>query len=450
MSFVSGPVRRNTEASLLVISLMIAIGGYWLASLARAPAVPPELILYAILYAGIYLCAHLAVRRLAPRSDPLFLPIALMLNAIGFVIIYRLEIPIESPGLAAAQTRWLVTAVIVFILTLWLVPDVRALARYRYTFAFAGVVLLLLPMLPVLGREVNGARLWIRLGPLNFQPSELGKIALVLFFAGYLAERRELLAVATRKIGPLGLPQLRHFGPVLLAWAISLLVMVNQSDLGSSLLFFAIFVAMLWMATGRPAYLLSGILMFALGAFVASRLFTHVQSRVLVWRDPFKYINDKGYQVVQSLFAFATGGAWGTGLGLGRPDLIRFSVHTDFIFSALGEELGLVGAAAALTAYALFASRGFGLATRSRDDFSKLLAAGLTFTLSFQTILIVGGVTNLFPLTGVTMPFMSYGGSSLVSNFILVALLVRISDEVGRAGAQAPPTELNMPAGGGR
>ncbi|MEX2551739.1 MAG: FtsW/RodA/SpoVE family cell cycle protein [Actinomycetota bacterium] len=443
-------VRRNTEASLLLISLVIAIGGYWLASLARTQAMPDGLIIYAVIFAALYAAAHFAVRKLAPRADPLFLPIGLMLNALGFVIIYRLEIPTENPGLAGAQVRWLAIAIAAFIITLWLVPDVRVLARYRYTFAFAGVALLLLPMLPVIGNEVNGARLWIRLGPLNFQPSELGKIALVLFFAGFLAERRELLAVATSKIGPLELPHIRHFGPVLVAWAISLLVMIFQKDLGSSLLFFAIFVAMLWMSTARIIYLLAGVGMFVLGALIATQLFSHVQSRLLVWRDPFRYIDDRGYQVVQSLFALATGGAWGTGLGLGRPDLIRFSVHTDFIFSALGEELGLVGGAAALTAYALFAARGFGLATRCRDDFSKLLAAGLTFTISFQTILIVGGVTNLIPLTGVTMPFMSYGGSSLLSNFILIALLVRISDEVGRHSGQGPPTELNMPAGGGR
>lgn len=443
-------VRRNTEASLLLISLTIAIGGYWLASLARTQAMPADLIIYAVIFAGLYAAAHFAVRKLAPRADPLFLPIGLMLNALGFVIIYRLEIPTENPGLAAAQVRWLAIAIAAFILTLWLLPDVRVLARYRYTFAFAGVVLLLLPMLPVIGNEVNGARLWVKLGPLNFQPSELGKIALVLFYAGYLAERRELLAVTTNKIGPLEVPHIRHFGPVLVAWGISLLVMINQKDLGSSLLFFAIFVAMLWMATARLIYLLAGATMFALGALIATQLFSHVQSRLLVWRDPFKYIDDRGYQVVQSLFALATGGAWGTGLGLGRPDLIRFSVHTDFIFSSLGEELGLVGGAAVLTAYALFAARGFGLATRCRDDFSKLLAAGLTFTISFQTVLIVGGVTNLIPLTGVTMPFMSYGGSSLLSNFIAIALLIRISDEVGRHSGPGPPTELNMPAGGGR
>jgi cell division protein FtsW (lipid II flippase) len=447
---ITGAVRRNTEASLLVITLVIAIGGYWLTALSRSPTVPAGIVGYGLTFAAIYIGSHLAVRRLAPRADPLLLPIALMLNAVGFVLIYRLEDAIESPGLAAAQARWLVVAVLAFVGTLWFVKDVRALARFRYSFAFAGLVLLLLPMLPLLGREINGARLWIKLGPLNFQPSELAKISLVLFFAGYLAERRELLAVATRRIGPIGLPQARHFGPVLLAWGVSLLVMINQKDLGSSLLFFAIFVAMLWMSTARPIYLLSGLGMFAVGAFIATQLFSHVTSRIRVWRDPFRFMNEQGYQVVQSLFALATGGAWGTGLGLGRPDLIRFSVHTDFIFSALGEELGLVGATACLTGYALFAARGFGLATRCRDDYSKLLVAGLTFTLAFQTILIIGGVTNLIPLTGVTLPFMSYGGSSLLSNFILVALLIRVSDEVERQAGQAPQTELNMPAGGGR
>lgn len=447
---ITGVARRNTEASLMVISLVIAVGGYWLASLSRSAELPPGVAIYAVVYAGVYAAAHFAIRKLAPQADSLLLPIALVLNAIGFVIIYRLEIPTDNPGLAAAQTRWLVVSIAAFIAVLYFVRDVRVLARYRYTFAFAGVVLLLLPMLPVLGREINGARLWIRLGPLSFQPSELGKIALVLFFAGFLSERRELLAVATRKIGPLGLPALRHFAPVAAAWGVSLLVMINQKDLGSSLLFFAIFVAMLWMATGRPVYLIAGALMFTAGAFLATTLFSHVKDRILVWRDPFAYIDDRGYQVVQSLFALATGGAWGTGLGLGRPDLIRFSVHTDFIFSSLGEELGLVGGAAVLTAYALFAARGFGLATRCRDDFSRLLAAGLAFTISFQTILIVGGVTALIPLTGVTMPFMSYGGSSLLSNFIAVALLIRISDEVGKQGGEAPATELNMAAGGGR
>lgn len=442
-------IRRNTEASLLLFSLVLALGGYWLASLARSPQVPVGLIGFGVAFAVLYGAAHFAIRKLAPNADSLFLPLAAVLNALGFVLIYRLEAPLEQPGLAAAQVRWLGVAVAALIATLYTVKDVRSLARYRYTFAALGVFLLLLPMAPGIGRTVNGARLWIKLGPLNFQPSELGKIALVLFFAGYLAERRELLAVATRRLGPIGLPAARHFGPVIAAWAVSLLIMINQRDLGSSLLFFAIFVAMLWMATARPAYLLAGVVMFLGGAFIASQLFSHVLSRIMVWRDPFQFMEREGYQVVQSLFAFATGGTWGTGLGLGRPDLIRFSVHTDFIFAALGEELGLAGATAALTGYALFAARGFGLATRCRDDFSKLLVAGLSLTLSFQTILIVGGVTRLIPLTGVTLPFMSYGGSSLLSNFILVALLLRVSDQVAGYAGDSPPTEIG-PAGGGR
>jgi len=445
-----GQMRRNTEVSLLVLGVVVAIGGYWLASLAKGPGVPVGLAGYGLAFVAIFGVAHLAVRHLTPRADPLFLPIACLLSALGFVLIYRLEASLKSPGLASAQVIWLAVGVGGMIATLYIVKDIRSLARYRYTFAFIGVALLLLPMLPILGREINGARLWIRIGPLHFQPSELGKIALVLFFAGYLAERRELLAVATRKIGPVGLPAIRHFGPIVLAWVVSLLIMINQKDLGSSLLFFAIFVAMLWMATARPAYLIAGGAMFTAGAFLAANLFAHVQSRILVWRHPFKYINDKGFQIVQSLFALSTGGAWGTGLGLGRPDLIgRFSVHTDFIFAALGEELGLAGGTAVLTAYALFVARGFGLATRCRDDFSKLLAAGLTIAIGFQTILIVGGVTKLIPLTGVTLPFVSYGGSSLLSNFILVALLLRISDDVAGYAGESPPTEIG-PAGGGR
>lgn len=442
--------RRHTEASMLFISLMIAVGGYWLVALARQDPGAAGVAGFGLTFAATYLAGHLAIRRFAPAADPLFFPIAAMLNAIGFVLVYRLEPSLDLDGLAGAQARWLVVGVAAMVAVLFFVKDLRALARYRYTFALAGIVLLLLPSLPGIGREVNGARLWIQLGPLSFQPAEVGKIALVLFFAGYLSERRELLAVATRRIGPIGVPELRHFGPVALAWAVSLLVMINQKDLGSSLLFFAIFVGMLWMATARPIYLVAGASMFVTGAFLASRTFSHVAARIAVWQDPFKYIDGRGYQVVQSMFAFATGGAWGTGLGLGRPDLIRFSVHTDFIFSALGEELGLAGTTAALTAYALFSARGFGLATRCRDDFTKLLVSGLTAAFAMQSIIIIGGVTKLIPLTGITLPFMSYGGSSLLSNFIAVAILLKASHEVATQEGEAPPTEVNIPAGGGR
>lgn len=447
---MNAAIRRNTEASLLLLTLVILSGGHWLASLARDQVEGKGIVAYGVLFGFLYLTAHLAVRRLAPAADPLFLPTAAMLNALGFIVIARLgKAKPALADLAAAQSRWLVVAVIALVATLWLIKDTRALARYRYTWLALGLILLLLPILPVIGREVNGARLWVRLGPLNFQPAELGKIALVLFFAGYLTERREVLAIATHRLGPLPVPEIRHFGPVLLAWGISLLVMIQEKDLGSSLLFFAVFVLMLWIATGRSVYLFAGLLLFLVGAWILYNLFGHVQDRIDVWLDPFAHFSGKGFQLVQSLFALATGGVWGTGLGLGRPDLIP-NVATDFIFSALGEELGLAGTAAILTGYALFAARGFGLAARLVDDFSKLLVAGLAVTFSIQSLIIIAGVTRLVPLTGITMPFMSYGGSSLLSNFILVALLIRTSDQAARQVTEGPPTELSRPAGGGR
>lgn len=442
-------IRRNTETSLLVLSTIIGGGGLWLLQLSQEAVNPAEVIGYTSALFLAYGVAHLSVRKWARSADSLLLPIASLLFSIGFVLIARLEVSPRTQATAAAQLRWLGVGIAAFALTLYLVKDVRSLARYRYTFALAGVALLLLPMLPGIGREINGARLWIRIGALNFQPAELGKIALVLFFAGYFAERSALLRVAKMRLGPIGIPDGRHFGPVLLAWGISLLVMINQKDLGSSLLFFAVFVIMLWAATSRPAYLLVGTLLFSTGALAAYNLFSHVQTRIEIWRDPFAHIEERGFQLVQSMFALATGGAWGTGIGLGTPDLIP-SVQTDFIFSALGEELGLAGTTAVLIAYALFASKGFGIATRCRDDFSKLLAAGLTTAFALQTILIIGGVTRLIPLTGVTLPFVSYGGSSLLSNFILVALLLRISDQVASQVGEGPPTELTVPAGGGR
>lgn len=450
-------VRRNIEASLLVLASVVAIGGYWLTSLAGSPGIPRHLALYGGVFVGVYLVAHVAVRRFAPASDPLFLPIAALLNAIGLVLLARLDVAYRPHHhLAGAQLRWLVISLIAFVATLVFVRDVRTLARYRYTWAAAGVGLILLPIVPGLGTTINGARLWVRLGPLSFQPGEFGKICLVMFFAGYLSERRELLAVAIRRIGPIGVPEIRHFGPVLVAWFISVVVLVQEKELGASLLFFAIFIVMLWVATNRPIYPLSGLVLFTAGASVSYRLFGYVRTRFQVWLNPFGQAQGHGYQIVQSLFALATGGVFGTGLGLGKPDLIP-EVSTDFIFSAAGEELGLVGTTAILTAYALFGARVFGLATRCRDDFSKLLVTGLGTVFCLQTILIIGGVTRLIPLTGVTLPFMSYGGSSLLANFIIVALLLRVSDDLvsgGVAGGWTPGgTEALVdvgPAGGGR
>lgn len=446
---MTAAAKRRAEASLLILALIIATGGNWLASAAAGKVSVGPVAGYAAMFLVVYLGAHLAVRKFAPAADPLLLPIALLLNGLGFVLIGRLGRSDPSlAGLAGAQGRWVIVGAAGMALTLWAVRDARVLQRYRYTWGVTAVVLLMLPILPV-GREVNGARLWIKLGPLNFQPAELGKIALVLFFAGYLAEKREVLAVATRRLGRIQLPDLRHFGPVLLAWGLSLLVMVRERDLGSSLLFFTVFVLMLWIATGRKVYLVVGLVLFLVGAFGAYHLFGHVRDRIQVWQDPFFDSKGKGFQLVQSLFALATGGAWGTGLGLGRPDLIP-SVHTDFIFSALGEELGIAGAAAVLCAFALFSTRAFALATRMGDDFTKLLVSGLAVTFSVQTLIIIGGVTRLVPLTGITLPFMSYGGSSLLSNFIIVGLLTRASDQAQREGVTGPPTQMNVPAGGGR
>ena len=452
--------RRNTEASLLVLACVVAVGGYWLTSLAKSSGVPPRLSLYAGVFVASYLVAHLAVRRFAPAADPIFLPVAALLNALGLVLIARLDAAkaAQHANLAGAQLRWLVISILIFVATLYLVKDARDLARYRFTFGAAGVALILLPITPGLGETINGARLWIHLGPVTIQPGEFGKVCLVLFFAGYLAERRELLAVAVRRWGPIGVPALRHFGPVAVAWGVSVLVLVQEKELGASLLFFAIFVVMLWVATARPVYPLAGLLLFSAGSTIAYQLFGYVRQRVVIWLHPFAQAQTHGYQLVQSLFALATGGLWGTGLGLGRPDLIPV-VYTDFIFAAAGEELGMVGTTAIICCYALFGARAFGLATKVRDDFSKLLVTGLATVFCLQTILIIGGVTKLIPLTGVTLPFMSYGGSSLLANFVIVALLLRVSDDAalqtvsettaGWSPAGESLTEVG-PAGGGR
>jgi len=313
----------------------------------------------------------------------------------------------------------------------------RDLETYRYTFMLIGIGLLLLPLVPGVGRNINGARIWVSVGPVSFQPGEFAKIVLAIFFASYLVEKRELLAVSSHRIGPIALPDLKHLGPVMLAWGISLLVMVWEKDLGSSLLFFALFVAMLWVATARGIYLAVGGLLFSAGAFFAYRSFGHVRGRVQVWLDPFQYAADKGYQLTQGLFAFGTGGVTGTGLSLGSPGRIP-AVTTDFIFAAIGEELGLLGTVAIVTAFLLMVGVGLRIAIQARSDFEKLLATGLTVCLGVQTFIILGGVTRLVPLTGITLPFVSYGGSSLLANYILLALLLRISsDSVERQPARS-------------
>src|SRR5919197_4663815 len=331
----------------------------------------------------------------------------------------------------------LALTIFAFVLTLLLVKDHRRLDSYTYTIGLIGVVLLLLPILPGLGREINGARVWIGLGSLTFQPAELGKVLIAIFLASYLTKKRELLQVAPARLGPFQVPQVKHLGPLLAAWGVSLAVLFLEKDLGQSLLYFAIFVVMLWVATARPAYLLIGLLLFALGAGLAYATFGHVRDRVTIWQhalDP-QYVHDEGFQLAQAEFAMAAGGIGGAGPGRGEPGDIPFA-STDFILAAIGEELGMLGAAGVLLLYVVLVGKGLKTATEQRDGFGKLLAAGLSAILGLQAFIIGGGFTRVIPLTGITLPFVSYGGSSLLPNFVLLALLIRISS--GPAPKRSP------------
>ncbi len=423
--------RRSRELGLGLLAVVVTAGGYVLLLLADRPDIPADLWVFLLAVLGLYLVAHLAVRRFAPRADPTLLPIVFLLNGIGYFTISRLD-----RDLARVQAVWTAVGIAAFVLTLVIVRHIRTLERYKYTFLLLGAAALLLPSLPGIGREINGARLWVRLGPINFQPSEVAKVLLVIFFAAYLVEKRELLAAGTRHIGRVRLPDPKHLGPLLLAWGFSILVMVREKDLGSSLLFFAVFAAMLYIATERWSYLVVALGLFLAGAFVAYQLFGHVQDRVGSWVDPWSVSETTGFQLVQSLYALGSGGFAGTGLGLGSPQKIP-NASTDFVLSAIGEELGLLGTVAVCMLFLLLVGSGFRIAIQADRPFSKLFASGLTTIIGVQTFVIVGGVIRVIPLTGVTLPFVSYGGSSLIANFVIIALLLRISDETV-ARAEAP------------
>ncbi len=415
--------RSGTQLALTILAVALSVGAYILVTLGQTGKAPADVGVFIAVLGVAYLVAHLLTVRLAPAADPVLLPTAALLAGLGYAVIYRLD-----AGRASDQFGWLMLGLFLYVLTMAVVRDHRSLDAYTYTIGLAGILLLLLPIAPGIGETINGARLWIHLGPLTFQPSEVGKVLIVVFLASYLNAKKELLALATRRIGPFRLPEPRHLGPLLLAWMVSLAVLFMEKDMGSSLLFFGIFVIMLWAATGRASYLALGLVMFVVGALIGYAAFAHVQERVLIWLHALepRYIHDQGYQLAQSEFSLASGGIAGTGLGQGHPTLIP-SVYTDFIFSAVGEELGLFGATALLLMYFVLVARGLRIALSREDGFGKLLATGLTSALALQTFIIVGGVTRLIPLTGITLPFVSYGGSSLVSNFVLLALLVRVS-----------------------
>ena len=435
------PSRRNSELALLIGSWILGILGTLQVGWSTHEGTPPRLWIAVGVVGGLALAMHLVVRRWARYADPILLPVATLLTILGLVMIYRIDVasaqratrnatPTPTPDVYA-QLTWFALAAFLFGVVLLVVKDHRRLQRYTYTFGLIGLILLIVPLAPFIGTTVNGATLWIRLGGLSFQPAEAAKILLTLFFAGYLVVKRDSLALVRTKFLGIGFPQLRDLGPLFIAWVISLTVLVLQRDLGTSLLFFGLFVSMLYVATQRRSWIILGSLFFLTGALLAYQVFDHVQIRVIIWLDPWTYSDTSGYQIVQSLYGLANGGILGAGLGQGFPNLVPFA-NTDFIVAAIGEELGLAGMFALMILYAILVERGLRAAVSVRDPFGQLLAAGLSITLALQVFVIVGGVTRLIPLTGLTTPFLSYGGSSLVANWIIVAMLLRISDRARR------------------
>lgn len=420
---------RNLELILLVAAAALAGAAYALASLGRNATMPADLLPFLGAVLGLLVVAHLVLRRFAPLADPTLLPVVALLNGLGYVFIARLANDIDdAEALPGLQATWTAVGIVAFTATLVLVPRTKVLDKYRYLAAMVGIILLLLPLLPIIGREVNAARIWVRLGPVNFQPGEFAKLALAVFIASYLAEKRDVLRLARRRFGPFFLPEPRQLAPVAGAWGISLLVMVAEKDLGSSLLLFLVVVVMLWVATARISYVLGGMALFALGGWFASTRFGHVTDRLDVWLDPFSDPDGVGFQPVEATFALAQGGLTGTGPGRGEPYRIP-EVETDFIFAAIGEELGLIGSTGVLVAFIALVASGLRIAGGTRDDFSKLLATSLAALIGLQAFIIIGGIVRVVPLTGITLPFVSYGGSSLVANYVLVALLLRISHD---------------------
>jgi peptidoglycan glycosyltransferase len=427
--------RRRSELSLGLLVVIIAVGGYILVALASGPTLPPGLGALLAWVFGLYLVAHLAIRRFAPFADATLLPLAALLNGIGFVMITRLDVG-ENTHLARVQSLWVAIGIGVFVLTLFFVRDVRVFERYRYTVLLLGLAALLLPLAPSIGRTINGGRLWVAFGSLTFEPSEIAKVLLVAFFAAYLVDKQELLTQGRVRVGRHYLPSPRDLGPLLLAWGVALLVLGYEQDVGTSLLFFGVFAAMLYIATRRGWYLVGTFVLLAIGSVLAYHAFGHVQVRVETWIDPWKTRQGTGYQIIQAQYAFGSGGIGGTGLGLGSPTLVP-NAATDFVFAAIGEELGLVGTIGIIAAFMLLVGSAFRIAADATRPFAKLFAAGIATILGFQTFLILGGVTRVIPLTGITLPFVSYGGSSLVANFALLAILLRISDDTARANAPA-------------
>lgn len=424
---------RNRELlNLLVVGVLTGIG-FASVYIAGKSVIDAASLSYAVLFLGLYLIAHLVTRFTLPFADPYLLPVAALLTGIGLTLIYRID-----PDQAFRQGMWIVVGLGLFAAFAILVRDYRRLDGVKYILGLTAVALLALPAIPGLGTTINGARLWVQLGPVSFQPGEIAKVLIVVFLAGYLRDKREVLTSGT---GPLGLPSLKHLGPLLVVWGAAMLVLFQTKDLGGALLYFSVFLTMLYIATGRWLYVLSGLALFVVGAYGLYHIAPHVQDRVSIWLHPFADPYGQGYQLVQSLYAISGGGLFGSGLGEGvlvQPNGSTYIpyLETDFIYSAISQELGLAGATAVILLYVVVAYRGLRIAMLADDGFGKLLASGLTAALAIQAFIIVGGVTGLIPLTGITLPFVSYGGSSIVANFLLLGLLLSVSNRASQRLAE--------------
>lgn len=456
---IGTPSRRNTELALLVFAVLIPVFAYANVGLAIDEKVPAGLLGYGLglgLIAGI---AHLGVRKFAPYADPLLLPLTTLLNGLGLVMIWRLDqskLLQSLPNFVQAAPRQLMYTALgigLFVAVLIFLKDHRVLQRYTYISMFGALILLLLPLVPGLGANIYGAKIWISIPGLGtLQPGEFAKIILAVFFAGYLMVKRDALALASRRFMGLYLPRGRDLGPILVVWFVSILILVFETDLGTSLLFFGMFVIMLYVATERTSWIVFGLLMSAVGAVGVASFEPHVQQRVQAWLDPMhefmlsrQGVTGHTEQSMQALWAFGSGGTLGTGWGQGHSELIRFAANSDFILASFGEELGLAGIMAILVVYGLIVERGIRTALAARDPFGKLLAVGLSGGFALQVFVVAGGVMGLIPLTGMTMPFVAYGGSSVIANWALMGILIRISDTARRpAPAPAPSPDAEM------
>jgi cell division protein FtsW (lipid II flippase) len=420
---------RNRELLGLFPVAALITAGFTAVYMARSSELGSASLTYGGIFLALCLCVHVFVRATLPDADPYLFPLVALLAAFGLVMIYRID-----DTLARQQAGWFVAGIVFFCATILLLRDVRALERYRYVIAVVGIGLLMLPRLPGIGSQVNGAYLGVHLGPLNFQPTEFAKLCIIIFLASYLVERGEMLVVGARKALGVTVPPLKHFGPLLVVWGAAMFMLVFIRDLGSSLMFFGAFLALLYVATGRISFVIAGLVLFVAGSWFFAHTVAHVQERIDIWLDPWSDPDKSGFQIVQSLFSQADGGLFGKGFGQALLNLpggaqIPPAPDTDLIYAVITDEVGLFGAGALVLTYLLFAERGFRIAVMSDDGFLKLLATGLTAVFALQAFVIVGGVTRVIPLTGVTLPFVSYGGSSVVANFVLLALLLMVSQE---------------------